>query len=85
MNKEKFVKVQFYDADVGYENLWADDLGKNRYRIESIPFFIYGVSRNDVVTASPDPQGKLQFKKVVKRSGNTPYAHGLRNSSEMQP
>jgi hypothetical protein len=70
MAKQKFVKVQFYDQDVGYENLWADEVGKKKYRIESIPFFIYGVSRNDVVTASPDDEGRLQFEKVVERSGN---------------
>src|SRR5437763_14595849 len=69
-SKKELVKVQFYDRDIGYENLWADELGKRRYRIESIPFFIYGVSRHDVVTASPDEEGRLQFGKVVERTGN---------------
>lgn len=67
---KELVKVQFYDQDVGYENLWADELGKRRYRIESIPFFIYGISRYDIVTASPDEEGRLQFGSVLERSGN---------------
>ena len=71
MTKEKeLVKVQFYDPDIGYENLWGNGLGKNTFRIESIPFFIYGVSRDDIVSASPDGEGRLQFGKVLQRSGN---------------
>ena len=31
--------------------LWAESLGSARYRIESCPFFAYGVSRDDVVRA----------------------------------
>jgi hypothetical protein len=68
--KAEFVKVQFYDPVVGYENLWADELSGNNYRIESTPFFIYGISRHDIVAASPDAEGRLQFVQVVSRSGN---------------
>jgi hypothetical protein len=70
MPKKQLVKIQFHDPDVGYENLWADPAGKNRYRIESIPFFVYGLSSGDVVTALPDAEGRLQFAKIVERSGN---------------
>jgi hypothetical protein len=31
--------------------LWAEPLGSDRFRIESCPFFAYGVSRDDVVRA----------------------------------
>ncbi len=31
--------------------LWAEPLGAGRYRVESCPFFAYGISRNDVVHA----------------------------------
>ncbi len=31
--------------------LWAEPLGSGRFRIESCPFFAYGVSRDDVVRA----------------------------------
>jgi hypothetical protein len=45
-------------------------MSKGRYRIESIPFFIYGVSLNDVIEASPNDDGRLQFRSVLKPSGN---------------
>jgi hypothetical protein len=32
--------------------LWAEPLGSGRYRVESCPFFAYGVSRDDVVWVS---------------------------------
>ncbi len=32
--------------------LWAEPLGSGRFRIESCPFFAYGVSRDDVVRAT---------------------------------
>lgn len=76
---KEFVKVQFYDADgdprrggtaVGYENLWAAPVTGSQYRIERIPFFIYGISRGDIVTAAADNEGRLQFGKVAESSGN---------------
>jgi hypothetical protein len=70
MAGQGLVKVQFYDADVGYENLWAAKLNADQYRLESIPFFIYGIARGDLVTAQPDKDGRLQFIRVVAQSGN---------------
>jgi hypothetical protein len=32
--------------------LWAEPLGSDRFRIESCPFFAYGISRDDVVRAA---------------------------------
>ena len=69
-NENKLAKIQFYDPDIGYENLWASRINENRYRIESIPFFIYGVSLGDIVIVTPDDEGHLQFGRVVKRSGH---------------
>jgi len=69
-NTRKLIKIQFYDPDVGYENLWAARITGSRYRIESIPFFIYGISFGDVVTATPDNEGRLQFSEVVQPSGH---------------
>jgi hypothetical protein len=35
--EEEFVKVQFYDPAVGYENLWATGRERNHYRIGHVP------------------------------------------------
>ena len=66
----KLVKIQFFEPDVGYENLWAAPIKGETYRIESIPFFVYGVSLGDIVKASPDGEGRLQFEKVLQPSGH---------------
>jgi Domain of unknown function (DUF4265) len=67
---EGLVKIQFYDPDVGYENLWATNIGNELYRIESVPFFVYGVSVSDIVSARPDVDGRLQFVAVKAASKN---------------
>lgn len=66
--KASAAKIQFYNPNVGYENLWATRIKENHYRIESIPFFIYGISLGDIVKASLNDEGELQFAKVVKPS-----------------
>lgn len=67
---EELTKIQFYDPDVGYENLWAANMGNGFYRIESVPFFVYGISVGDVVSATPDSDGRLTFEAVKHSSNN---------------
>jgi Domain of unknown function (DUF4265) len=68
--QQELVRVQFYEPDVGYENLWAAGLRDDKYRLESIPFFVYGVALHDVIIAKPDTEGRLQYISVVEHSGN---------------
>jgi hypothetical protein len=68
--EKELVKIQFYDPDVGYENLWASPSEGDLYTLESVPYFIYGVSLHDLVRARPDQEGRLQFLEVAKASGN---------------
>jgi len=70
MSEIELVKVQFYDPAIGYENIWAAPVGDGNYRLENPPFFIYDISLNDVVSATPNENGLLQFLTVVRRSGN---------------
>jgi hypothetical protein len=51
--------------------LWAEPLGSGRFRIESCPFFAYGVSRNDVVHAS-EPKGEEapSLQDVMEKCGH---------------
>lgn len=39
------------------DSVWAESLGSERYRVESCPFFAYGISRDDVVRAADAPGG----------------------------
>jgi hypothetical protein len=68
MSKD-LVKVQFYDADIGYESIWASPVGDGTYRLENSPFFVYGVSLDDVVAATRVEED-IQFLAVVSHSGN---------------
>lgn len=48
--------------------VWAEPLGSERFRIESCPFFAYGLSRNDVVRAVGDAGPVLGD--VLEKSGH---------------
>jgi hypothetical protein len=77
------VKVQFYEPDVGYENLWATVLPDGLYQIESVPFYVYGVSIGDIVAASPDSEGRLQFSGIVTSSA-TKTVRALTGGSSLE-
>jgi hypothetical protein len=56
-----------------YEWLWAEPLGTNRYRVESSPFFAYGLSYDDVVLADPGGEGEngvIRVGEVERKSGH---------------
>ena len=51
--------------------LWAEPLGSGRYRIESCPFFAYGVSRDDVIRAGgPGGEESPTLEDVIEKSGH---------------
>lgn len=52
------------------ETLWAEVLGDGRYCLANTPWYAYGISWQDVVEASPDEDGQLQFTRVVSKGGN---------------
>ncbi len=51
------------------EWLWAEPLGSQRFRLESTPFFAYGLSHGDVVRASEEDQA-VRFDEVERKSGH---------------
>jgi hypothetical protein len=51
------------------EWLWAEPLGSERYRIESTPFFAYGLSHGDVVRAREEGDAR-RFGDVERKSGH---------------
>lgn len=56
----------------GVETVWAEALGKERYRLDNSPFYVYGVSYGDVVVAKSE-QGQLVFAGVAERGGHSTY------------
>ncbi|WP_242395944.1 DUF4265 domain-containing protein [Anaeromyxobacter oryzisoli] len=51
--------------------LWAEPLGSGRYRVESCPFFAYGISREDVVrVAAPAGDEAPLLEDVVEKCGH---------------
>ena len=74
----RLVKINFrLSADdrqkgVESENLWAESLDEDRFRLDSIPFYAYGVSLADVVVADV-VDGQFQFRNVALRGGHSTY------------
>jgi hypothetical protein len=51
--------------------LWAEPLGSERYRVESCPFFAYGISRDDVIRAEGPPVGDApSLGDVLEKGGH---------------
>ncbi len=51
--------------------LWAEPLGSGRFRIESCPFFAYGISRDDVVRADESAGEEApRLEDVIEKCGH---------------
>lgn len=70
------VKILFpLEQTAGYpphdvESVWAVPLGGGQYKIDNIPFFIRGVSSEDVVTAA-ERNGSLFYTGLVSERGHS--------------
>src|SRR5688500_13355 len=53
------------------EGVWAKPLGDGRYEVANAPFYAYGVSLRDVVTARPSGDGEYVRDDVVEPSGHS--------------
>ena len=68
------VKIQFLPnttRDGIVENMWAESV-ENGFRLENSPFYAYGVSYQDIVSAELD-DGILVFKGILTRGGHSTY------------
>jgi hypothetical protein len=55
----------------GGESLWARYLGADRFRIENVPFYAYGLNYHDVIEARASaPELKPSVLRVLERSGH---------------
>jgi hypothetical protein len=54
------------------ETVWVEPVGDNHYRLENSPFYAFGISYQDVVSAKSEG-GLLVFDSVVSRGGHSTY------------
>jgi len=65
--------------------VWAEPLGSERYRVESCPFFAYGISRDDVVRAAEAPgEGGPVLDDVLEKGGHRTLRLSLGSSVELR-
>ncbi|MEM6732027.1 MAG: DUF4265 domain-containing protein [Myxococcota bacterium] len=71
------VKVKFeLEPDAWHrsttETMWATEVTDGRFRLENSPFYAFGVSYRDIVTAKQNGS-TLAFQKAVIRGGHSTY------------
>ena len=66
-----------------WESLWASDEGEGLYRVDNIPFYVYGISSGDLISAKDD-DGELIFTKLVQPSSNTVFRLYVSDAAAMQ-
>jgi len=70
-NAKVLFRVQSEDGTAEVETLWAFALRSDKYKIDNLPFFAYGISAEDVVFAPFDHDEQFPtFQKVISKSGN---------------
>ncbi len=85
---DKPIKMRFdMPEEQGYEAsaewLWVKPLPDGLFMIDSIPFEMMGVSADDIVSGYVD-NGHLNFKEVVRQSGNRTIRIKFKDGQEDQ-
>jgi hypothetical protein len=65
------------------ENVWAEPVKPNEYRIANVPFYVYGVSAEDTVHAAP-LDGVMTFTGIAQRGGHSTYRLLLQGDSSSE-
>jgi hypothetical protein len=58
--------------DHGTESMWAIPVDDNVFRLDNVPYYVYGVSYRDVISTKP-VGGQNAFADVVARGGHSTY------------
>jgi hypothetical protein len=73
---EELVKLVFKlplnDGPIASESLWAEPLESNLFRLRNVPFYLYGVSEQDIVRAE-EIEGCLTVSGIIDRGGHSTY------------
>jgi hypothetical protein len=91
MGGNALVKVNFkLDPADGHgfdtESVWAERVGPSEFRLKNSPFFVFGVSFEDVVEAKKldDDDQILEFRSVISRGGHSTYRIYLLEGRKLQ-
>lgn len=90
IENEELVKVRVaIPDDSGWEleseGLWAKNISPGVFELRNIPFYAYGLSCEDHVTAEPDEHGQMYVKVVLERGGHSTYRVFSRTGFEVAP
>jgi hypothetical protein len=66
------------------ERLWAEPVGKERFRLRNSPFFAFGVSNEDIVFGEVR-DGQVYFAGVSIRNGHSTYRLKLPGRDRQAP
>ena len=82
------VKIDFElnpEDQQGYEteNVWAERIGDNEFRLLNSPFFVFGVSAEDIVSAQRHGSA-YKFDHVVRPGGHSTYRVFLQGGRTIQ-
>ena len=76
--EEGHVRIHFdlVQDDQGYpppssETLWALPVGRSRFRLDNIPFFVCGVSCFDIIEARMDASGHFKYSRLLNPGGHS--------------
>jgi hypothetical protein len=87
MSKANLIKlfIEWTDQDFGVrtESVWAEGLSANTFRIDNVPFFVYGLSCNDVVVADIKEENFF-LNKVIERGGHSTLRVFFRESHQKE-
>lgn len=71
------VRIMFHldpgnEQGIKTETVWAQPIGPGTFRIANSPFYVFGVSSEDVVSAR-ETAGRLVFQEVISKGGHSTY------------
>lgn len=70
-NAKVLFRVPNEDGTSEVETLWATHLGSDNYKLDNSPFYIYGISWEDIVYAPFCEEEQFPtFRSIVEKSGN---------------
>ena len=86
--EQRRAKIRFHldpanEQGVETESVWAEPVGIDKFRVLNSPFYIFGVSAEDIVTAS-EIGGQLEVREVVSRGGHSTYRVFLQGGRTIQ-